>query len=194
MDISLNWLNRYVKIDDITPTELAAKITSVGLEVEGMHELAFGTNLVVGYVHECEMHPDSDHLHVCQVEIKPGEISQIVCGAPNVDKGQKVIVALPGCELHGGTIKNSKIRGVESNGMICSLSELGIDARFQTEEQKAGIEILPADAPIGDIMSPKMPFIRQLRTWNKPKRQKIHSFSIFSHISLLTLSYNPFTI
>lgn len=150
MDISLNWLNRYVKIDDITPEELAAKITSVGLEVEGMHELAFGTNLVVGYVHECEMHPDSDHLHVCQVEIKPGEITQIVCGAPNVDKGQKVIVALPGCELHGGTIKNSKIRGVESNGMICSLSELGIDARFQTEEQKAGIEILPADAPIGE--------------------------------------------
>jgi len=149
MDISLNWINRHVKIDDIDVNELASKITSVGLEVEGMHQLAYGSSLVVGYVHTCEMHPDSDHLHVCKVEVKPGEISQIICGAPNVAAGQKVIVALPGCELPGGTIKNSKIRGVESNGMICSLSELGIDQRFQTEEQKAGIEILPEDAPIG---------------------------------------------
>lgn len=149
MDISLNWLNRYVKVDDISAEELASKVTSVGLEVEGMHELAYGTNLVVGYVHTCEMHPDSDHLHVCQVEVKPGEMTQIVCGAPNVKANQKVIVALPGCELQGGTIKHSKIRGVESNGMICSLSELGIDPRFQTEEQKAGIEVLAEDAPIG---------------------------------------------
>lgn len=149
MDISLNWINRYVKVDDISAAEIAEKVTSVGLEVEGMHELAYGTKLVVGYVHTCEMHPDSDHLHVCQVEVAPGEITQIICGAPNVAAGQKVIVALPGCELLGGTIKNSKIRGIESNGMICSLSELGIDQRFQTEEQKAGIEILAADAPIG---------------------------------------------
>lgn len=149
MDISLNWLNRYVKVDDISAEELASKVTSVGLEVEGMHELAYGTDLVVGYVQSCEMHPDSDHLHVCQVEVKPGEISQIICGAPNVKAHQKVIVALPGCELQDGTIKVSKIRGVESCGMICSLSELGIDQRFQTEEQKAGIEVLPDDAPIG---------------------------------------------
>ncbi len=149
MDISLNWVNRYVKCDDIDPKILADKVTSVGLEVEGMHKLAYGTNLVIGYVHTCTMHPDSDHLHVCEVEFEPGKTTQIVCGAPNVDAGQKVIVALPGCQLNGGTIKNSVIRGVESNGMICSLSELGIDPRFQTEEQKKGIEILPKDAPIG---------------------------------------------
>lgn len=149
MDISLNWLNRHVKIDDISVEELAAKITSVGLEVEGIHELTYGTKLVIGYVRTCEMHPDSDHLHVCQVEIEPGVETQIICGAPNVAAGQKVIVALPGCELNGGTIKNSKIRGIESNGMICSLSEIGIDPRFQSEEQKAGIEVLDKDAPIG---------------------------------------------
>jgi phenylalanyl-tRNA synthetase beta chain len=85
------------------------------------------TNLSVGLVKECVMHPDSDHLHVCQVEVKPGEVSQIVCGAPNVEAGKKVIVALPGAVLPGDfKIKPSKIRGVESNGMLCSLQELGI--------------------------------------------------------------------
>ena len=149
MDISLNWVNRYVQCDDIEPAKLAQMVTNVGLEVEGMHALAYGTKLVVGYVKSCQMHPDSDHLHVCEVEIGDGVVSQIVCGAPNVAADMKVIVALPGCELPGGTIKQSVIRGQESNGMICSLSEIGIDARFQTEEQKAGIEILPEDAPVG---------------------------------------------
>lgn len=149
MDISLNWVNRYVQCADIEPEKLAQMVTNVGLEVEGLHQLAYGSKLVVGYVRSCKMHPDSDHLHVCEVEIADGVVSQIVCGAPNVDANMKVIVALPGCELPGGTIKQSVIRGQESNGMICSLSEIGIDARFQTEEQKAGIEILPEDAPIG---------------------------------------------
>lgn len=150
MDISLNTLNKYVKVDDIDPEELAAKVTSIGLEVEGIHTLARGTNLVIGYVKEVKSHPDSDHLNVCQVEVKPGEVSQIVCGAPNVAAKQKVIVALPGCDLgEGFVIKQSKIRGEESNGMICSLNELGIDPRFLTEEQKAGIEVLDDSAPIG---------------------------------------------
>lgn len=149
MDISLNWLNRYVTVDDVSVEELEKKVTSIGLEVEGRHELAYGTNLVVGYVHECVDHPDSDHLHICQVETAPNHLQQIVCGAPNVRVGIKVIVALEGCVLHGGTIKPTTIRGVASNGMICSLSELGIDQRFQSEEQKAGIEILSEDAPIG---------------------------------------------
>lgn len=149
MDISLNWVNRYVQCADIEPEKLAQMVTNVGLEVEGLHQLAYGSKLVVGYVRSCKMHPDSDHLHVCEVEIAEGVVSQIVCGAPNVDANMKVIVALPGCELPGGTIKQSVIRGQESNGMICSLSEIGIDARFQTEEQKAGIEILPEDAPVG---------------------------------------------
>lgn len=150
MEISLNTLNKYVKVDDIDAKELADKVTSIGLEVEGMHTLARGTNLVIGYVKQALPHPDSDHLQVCQVEVAPGKVSQIVCGAPNVKAGQKVIVALPGCVLDEGfVIKESTIRGQESNGMICSLNELGIDPRFLTEEQKAGIEVLDFDAPIG---------------------------------------------
>lgn len=151
MKVSLNTLNKYVKVDDQNPEELAERITRAGFEVEGIEKLAYGTNLVIGYVQECIMHPDSDHLHVCQVEIEAGKVNQIVCGAPNVAAGQKVMVALPGCELAGGLkIKQSVIRGQESNGMICSLSEIGIDTRYQNEEQKAGIEILPEDAPIGE--------------------------------------------
>lgn len=150
MEASLKLLNRYVKVDDFSAEEVAAKLTSIGHEVEGMHAFARGTKLVVGYVHSKEAHPDSDHLNVCQVEIAPGEMTQIVCGAPNVDAGQKVIVALPGCDLgEGFKIKESKVRGVESNGMICSIAELGIDQRLLKEEDKAGIHVLPKDAPIG---------------------------------------------
>ena len=120
MEASLKLLNNYVKVDDFSAEEIAAKLTSIGHEVEGMHAFARGNKLVVGYVQEKTAHPDSDHLNVCQVEIAPGVVSQIVCGAPNVDAGQKVIVALPGCDLgEGFKIKESKIRGVESNGMIC---------------------------------------------------------------------------
>ena len=151
MKVSLNLLNNYVKVDDIEPSKLAELITSVGFEVEGVEQLAYGSHVVIGHVLECTMHPDSDHLHVCQVEVAPNVTYQIVCGAPNVKAGQKVIVALPGCELAGGLkIKQSMIRGVESNGMICSLSEIGIDQRFQSEEQKAGIEILDPLAPVGE--------------------------------------------
>lgn len=96
------------------------------------------------------MHPDSDHLHVCTVDIGK-DILHIVCGAPNVKKGQKVIVALDGAELPGGIkIKKGMIRGEESNGMICSLSEIGIDSKFQSEEDKTGIHVLPEDAKPGD--------------------------------------------
>lgn len=151
MKVSLNVLNQYVQVKDIEPSKLADLVTAAGFEVEGVEKLAYGTNLVIGYVKECVMHPDSDHLHVCQVEVAPGVVNQIVCGAPNVAAGQKVMVALPGCELAGGLkIKESVIRGQASNGMICSLSEIGIDARFQSEEQKAGIEILDESAPVGE--------------------------------------------
>lgn len=150
MDISLKVLNRYVKVDDQDPKELADKITSIGLEVEGIHELTKGNNMTIGFVKECVAHPDSDHLNVCQVEVRPNEIRQIVCGAPNVAAGQKVIVANPGCDLGGGfIIKESKIRGVESNGMICSIAELGLDQRLLKPEDKDGIHVLDADAPIG---------------------------------------------
>lgn len=151
MDISLKVLNRYVKVDDQDPKELADKITSIGLEVEGIHELTKGNNMTIGFVKECVAHPDSDHLNVCQVEVRPNEIRQIVCGAPNVAAGQKVIVANPGCDLGGGfIIKESKIRGVESNGMICSIAELGLDQRLLKPEDKDGIHVLDADAPIGE--------------------------------------------
>ena len=152
MEASLKLLNQYVKVDDFSAEEIADKLTSIGLEVEGMHQFANGgDHLVVGYVKECIDHPDSDHLHVCQVEIGNGETSQIVCGAPNVAAGQKVIVALPGCDLGNGfKIKQSKIRGQESNGMICSIAELGIDQRLLRDEDKAGIHVLDADAPVGE--------------------------------------------
>lgn len=151
MEASLKLLNKYVKVDDFSAEEIAAKLTSIGHEVEGMHVFARGNKLVVGYVQECVPHPNSDHLHVCQVEIEPGVVNQIVCGAPNVATGQKVIVALPGCDLgEGFKIKESKIRGEQSNGMICSIAELGIDQRLLKEEDKAGIHVLPDDAPVGE--------------------------------------------
>lgn len=151
MDISLKVLNRYIKVDDQDPKELANKITSIGLEVEGMHNLANGNNMTIGHVLECVPHPDSDHLNVCKVEVKPGEIRQIVCGAPNVATNQKVIVANPGCDLSNGfIIKESKIRGVESNGMICSIAELGLDQRLLKPEDKEGIHVLDDNAPVGE--------------------------------------------
>lgn len=151
MEASLKLLNQYVKVDDFSAAEVAAQLTSIGHEVEGMHVFARGDKLVLGYVKEKIAHPDSDHLNICQVEVGEGKVSQIVCGAPNVDAGQKVIVALPGCDLgEGFKIKESKVRGVESNGMICSIAELGIEQRLLKEEDKAGIHVLPSDAPVGE--------------------------------------------
>ena len=149
MEASLKLLNDYVDIHDQNPADLAEKITRIGLEVEGIHELAHGTNLVIGYVKECGPHPDSDHLNVCLVDTGDRD-RQIVCGAPNVAAGQKVIVALPGCDLGNGfVIRQSKVRGIESDGMICSIAELGLDQRLLKEEDKAGIHVLDKNAPIG---------------------------------------------
>jgi len=150
MEASLKLLNEYVDIQDQDAKTLAEAITRVGLEVEGMHDLAQGDHLVVGYVKECVAHPDSDHLNVCQVEVGDDDVRQIVCGAPNVAAGQKVIVALPGCDLGGGfKIKESIVRGQESNGMICSIAELGLDQRLLSDKDKDGIHVLNEDAPIG---------------------------------------------
>ena len=151
MEASLKLLNQYVKVDDFSAQEIADQLTSIGHEVEGMHVFARGDKLVVGYVKEKVPHPDSDHLNICQVEVGNGVTQQIVCGAPNVAAGQKVIVALPGCDLGDGfKIKEAKIRGIESNGMICSIAELGIDQRLLREQDKAGIHVLDADAPVGE--------------------------------------------
>lgn len=145
MKVSLNWLKELVDIN-VSIEELVDKFNIHSAEVEDFYNLVEATNLVVGYVVEKEKHPDADKLSVCQVDIG-GEISQIVCGAPNVDKGQKVIVALPGAVLPGNfKIKKSTIRDVESNGMICSLNELGIDKKFHNED---GIHVLPSNLEVG---------------------------------------------
>lgn len=145
--ISLNWVRDYIDIEDQNLEELAVKITKAGINVEKVVPMRID-HLVIGYVKECIMHPDSDHLHICQVDVGD-KVTQIVCGAPNVRKGLKVIVALPGCKLPGDfEIKAGKIRGQESNGMICALYELGLEKK--TEETYAkGIAELDTELPAG---------------------------------------------
>lgn len=149
MIISRKWLQQYIDISDLAIEEIAEKLTNSGSEVEGIQKMSQGTNLVIANVIACVDHPDSDHLHLCQVDLGD-EIVQIVCGAPNVTSGIKVIVARVHAMLPGGEIKESTIRGQVSKGMICSLLELGVDAHYLSEESKNGIEILPSDAPLGD--------------------------------------------
>ena len=151
MLVSLKNVSQYVSLKDLTPEEIANKLTFAGVEVEDISRLASGTNLVIGEVLECVAHPNSDHLHVLQVNL--GEkygTTQIVCGAPNARAGLKVIVARVGAVLPQIEIKKGVIRGEESNGMCCSLLELGVDAKYLSDYQKAGIEELPADAPVGE--------------------------------------------
>ena len=145
--ISLEWVSEYIDISDEDLKELARKITESGINVEKIITNHID-NLTIGEVVECVDHPDSDHLHVCQVNIGD-KITQIVCGAPNARKGIKVIVALPGAILPGDfEIKTSKIRGVESNGMLCALYELGLEEKTE-EAYNRGIEELGSDAKVG---------------------------------------------
>ena len=146
--ISLEWVKDYIDISDQDLEELAVKITEAGINVEKVITNHID-HLVIGKVVSCIDHPDSDHLHLCQVDVGKDKLQQIVCGASNVREGLKVIVALPGAVLPGNfQIKASKIRGVESNGMICALYELGLEEK--TDEAYArGIEELADDAPIG---------------------------------------------
>ena len=151
MLVSLNELRKYVNLDDLTPEQIAERLTFAGVEVEAIKKLAEASKLVVGEVIMCENMENSDHLHVTKVNCGPkyGTLD-IVCGAPNCRKGLKVIVALDGCVLKGGTIKKGAIRGHDSNGMLCSLLELGVDSKFLSEEQTKGIEELPSDAIVGN--------------------------------------------
>ena len=139
MLVSLDWLNELVDISDLSLDEIINTLSLHSTEVEGYSRVLSGSNLTVGHVLECENHPDSDHLHVTKVDL--GEnVEQIVCGAPNIKKGQFVIVAKVGCVLPGDfKIKPTKIRGVESNGMICSLSELGMENKYIPAEYQDGI-------------------------------------------------------
>jgi phenylalanyl-tRNA synthetase beta chain len=147
MKISLKWLNDFVNVSEYysRPQELADILTKAGLEVEEIENRAKDyTNVVVGHIITKEKHPNADKLSLCQVQVATGVISQIVCGAQNHKAGDKVIVALAGAILPGNfAIKKSKIRDVESNGMLCSLKELGL------ADTSDGIAILPPDAPIG---------------------------------------------
>ena len=147
MIVSYNWLKELVKLN-VPAEKLAEEMSLYSIEVESFKKLVEATNLVVGHVIEKKPHENSDHLNVCQVNFGDYNL-QIVCGAPNVAEGQKVIVALPGAVLPGGTIKKSAIRGVESNGMICSLQELGLDSKYVPQEYQHGIYVLGSDAVPG---------------------------------------------
>lgn len=150
MNISYKWLKEYVDFN-LTPQEVCDALTSTGLEVDALEEVQSVKGglkgLYVGKVLTCELHPNSDHLHVTTVDLGKGQPSQIVCGAPNVAAGQKVIVADLGCVLYDGdkefVIKKSKLRGVESCGMICAEDEIGVGTSHD------GIIVLPEDAVVG---------------------------------------------
>lgn len=152
MNISYNWLKEYVDFD-LTPEEVSAALTSIGLETDGVEEVQSIKGglegLVVGEVLTCEPHPNSDHMHITTVDLGEGEPVQIVCGAANVAAGQKVIVATLGTKLYDGdqsfTIKKSKLRGVESNGMICAEDEIGVGTSHD------GIIVLPHDVVPGTL-------------------------------------------
>ncbi len=150
MNISYKWLKEYVDVN-LSAEEIAVALTSIGLEVGSVEEVQAIKGglegLVVGHVLSMEVHPNSDHMHICQVDLGQGEPVQIVCGAANVDAGQKVIVATLGTKLYSGdecfTIKRSKLRGVESLGMICAEDEIGVGTSHD------GIIVLPEDTPVG---------------------------------------------
>ncbi len=152
MNVSYNWLKSYINLD-LSPEQLSALLTSIGLEVDGMEQTQSVKGglegLVVGKVLTCEAHPDSDHLHVTKVDVGGPEPLDIVCGAANVAAGQKVVVATVGTVLYDGdkkfTIKPSKLRGVPSHGMICAEDEIGVGT------DHSGIIVLPDDVPVGTL-------------------------------------------
>lgn len=148
MKLSYKWLKEYVDLTDISPSQLAEKMTTAGLEVEGIEPMAQAEGLVIGEVIECE-DVEGTHLHKTQTNVGD-RTYQIVCGAPNCRKGLKVIVALPGAKLPGGTIDAKPLHGIESNGMLCALFELGVDRKSLREDQINGIEELPSDATVGE--------------------------------------------
>ncbi|PLR68357.1 phenylalanine--tRNA ligase subunit beta [Bacillus sp. UMB0893] len=151
MFVSYKWLQNYVDLNGISAEELAEKITRSGIEVEGVETLNEGmSGVVIGHVLEKEQHPNADKLNKCLVDIGAEQPVQIICGAANVDKGQKVAVATVGAVLPGNfKIKKAKLRGEESNGMICSLQELGIESKLVAKEFSEGIFVFPNEVQPG---------------------------------------------
>jgi phenylalanyl-tRNA synthetase beta chain len=152
MIFSYKLLSTLVDLSGETPESLRQRLTFSGFEVEGMAPMASGNRLILGHILTCEKHPESDHLHVLSVDCGKEGIRTIVCGAPNARADLNVIVALPGCALPalGKTIEKGVIRGIESDGMCCSLVELGVAKSLLSEKQIDGIEELPPDAPVGE--------------------------------------------
>ena len=149
MLVSYNWLKQYTNVED-NAVDLAEKITRGGIEVEGVEYLAEDiSNVVIGYVESKEKHPDAEKLNVCSVNVGEEENLQIVCGAPNVDAGQYVIVAKVGATLPGIKIKKAKLRGVESQGMICSLKELGLSQSVVPKNYQDGIYVFENKQELG---------------------------------------------
>lgn len=151
MKVSTEWLSQYVSLDNVDIPQLAEMITRSGIEIDSVESRNKGVdNVVVGFVKSKEKHPDADKLNICIVDAGQEEELQIVCGAKNVDAGQKVPVALVGAKLPGGLeIKKAKLRGVLSQGMICSAKELGLNDKLLPKEQQEGILVLPEDSKIG---------------------------------------------
>lgn len=149
MKVSVKWLSEYVDLKDVSAQTLADTLTNAGIEVEGLESIASGTDLIIGEVISCINHPESDHLKVTQVNIGK-HVLNIVCGAPNVATGQKVIVAQVGSVLPEITIKATTIKNQVSEGMICSLLEIGMDKKNLSEAQISGIEVLDASAIVGE--------------------------------------------
>lgn len=149
MRVKLNWLKELVDLEGISVEEIVDKLSNFSTEIESVYKLLTGTKLIIGHVLNCVEHPDSDHLHICQVDVKT-EVLQIVCGASNVRKNQYVIVAMNGAVLPGDfIIKSTKIRGIESNGMICSLAELGLEPKYISSEYSEGIYYFKDKVEIG---------------------------------------------
>jgi len=145
MLVSRNWLATHLDLDNVTIEEIDRLLTFAGVEVEGIESTGVRSPLVVvAQVKDAQPHPNADRLKVCMVDAGEGELRQIVCGAKNYQVGDKVPCALPGAELPGGfTIKETKMRGVESRGMLCAASEIGLT------DAEDGLMILPADMPVG---------------------------------------------
>ncbi len=152
MRVKLEWLNELVDLTGLSTKDIVDRASLYSIEIENVDKMVHASDIVIGHVLTCEAHPNSDHLHILTVDVKD-EVLNIVCGAPNVRAGQYVIIAKIGCVLPGGKITKSKIRGVESFGMCCSLQELGVENKYIDEEFANGIYYFKDQVEVGSEAS-----------------------------------------